>query len=77
MLQSFSLVWMICDVLLRCDGAAGASWSVSTATSLTSEGADSGGASVEESAGTDAVSETTTVFSTGDETSMADGGLGK
>lgn len=68
--------------LLLCDGAAGVSWSITTAASLTSEGAESdGGAEEEESAGTDSVPDTITVFSEGDGTSMAEyesqGGKGR
>lgn len=57
-------------VLLLGDGAAGVSWSIATAASLTSEGAGSDGGAV--SAGTDSVSDTTTVFSEVDEMSIAE-----
>lgn len=58
--------------LLLCNGVAGVSWSITTVASLTSEGAESDGAAVGESAETDSGSDTITVFSEGDEMSMSE-----
>lgn len=71
-LSYFSWINRILDVLLW-GGAAGVSWSITTAASLTSEGADSDGSAAGQTAGTDSVSNTITGFPEGDNLSVEKG----
>lgn len=69
-LQSSLCLFMI--FVLLGDSAAGISWSKATAASLTSELTESDGGASEDSARSDSVSDTITVFSEADTTSMAE-----